>query len=91
MADELSKVNAQVALLVASEIEKGIKRAIADISGESVARKLEALANENVYLAEQCGILQDALRDIAQETGTPYAKTATAALARVTYLTERKR
>lgn len=88
--DDLEYLNRQVSNLVANEIEKGIKRAIAVVTSETVAQEMDRLARENVRLRNECGICQDALRDIAQETGTPYASTASAALSRVTFMKENR-
>lgn len=87
MNDELERVNREASRLVATEIEKGIRRAIVSVSGESVARQLEDTLRTNQRLCRELGICQDALRDIAAETGTPYARTAREALAKVTYVT----
>lgn len=85
MSDEMERVNREVSRLVAREIEKGIKRAIVNVSGESVARELELALTRGERYRKELGICQDALRDIAQETGTPYATIAREALSKVVY------
>lgn len=85
MSDELERVNREVSWLIAAEIEKGIKRAIVNISGESVARELELALSRVERYRNELGICQEALRDLAQETGTPYARIAREALSKVEY------